>query len=62
MSRQPIYAKGRQSRVVSMPNGFWQYQELGSGGSSKEVDPWVNVGRAATQANALTRMPKEGNR
>ena len=60
MSRKPIYDKENSKlRVVSMPNGLWQFQQLGGGKGTREHDPWLPMGPITDLQTALGHIKTE---
>jgi len=58
MTRSPVYSNDSQRRMISLPNGKWEYQEHGQFKGTKTVDPWLKASPSLTRADALNKLSR----
>ena len=55
-NRSPVYSdKNNDYRIVSVPNGKWQFQRR-IGKSSREQDAWTPLARPSIYDTAMAQM------
>ncbi len=61
-NRNPVYMKGTDHRIVSVPNGLWQYQRRIAEKGTRECDNWEARSHPTSYEEALGQAAAAASR